>query len=67
MILARSRWCSHQEMTQSDKDMEGSVWQDHSFGLSTWAAVFLAMIVILETKIEKLNWLDGAGREERHR
>jgi hypothetical protein len=30
----------------------GSVWQDYGFGLSTWAAVFLAMIAILETKID---------------
>ena len=39
------------------------------FGLSTWAAVFFATTAILETKIEreKLNWLDDAGREERHR
>jgi len=40
-----------------------------ALGLSTWAAVFLSTIANLKTKIERLinNWLDDAGKEERHR
>jgi hypothetical protein len=44
--------------------MNGS---DERSSPSTRVAMFLVMTTILETKIERLNWLDDAGREERHR
>lgn len=66
MMLAQ--WCSQQGGAHSDKDVGGSVWQDYSgFG-----SLNVGRGVIRDgrnpgDKIERLNWLDDAGREERHR
>lgn len=66
MLLAQ--WCSQQGGAHSDKDVGRSVWQDYG----CFGSLNVGRRVIRDdrnpgTKIERLNWLDDAGREERHR
>lgn len=62
-IVLLAQWCSQQKEHTAINYIK-TWWiglaRLRLLWLSTWAAVFLAKITILETKIERLNWLNDA-------